>query len=95
MYLTFVLKELIAKLGVDIPTIRRDPHYFLPTTGQKYLLFGSDRAEMKRQFIEHFSGRQFANSFHCVSEEDWNANVKLEEELEALRQDVGTTWLLV
>src|SRR5687768_11696685 len=35
--------ELIAKLGVDIPVRRRDPHYFLPTTGHRYLLFGSDR----------------------------------------------------
>src|SRR5580692_11592510 len=36
--------ELIAKLGVEIPVVRRDPHYFLPTmgTGGKHLLFGSD-----------------------------------------------------
>jgi hypothetical protein len=27
--------ELISTLGIDIPTIRRDPHYFLPTTGEK------------------------------------------------------------
>ena len=32
--------------------IRRDPHYFLPTTGERYLLFGSDQAAMKRQFID-------------------------------------------
>ncbi|MCL2449010.1 MAG: FAD-dependent oxidoreductase, partial [Polyangiaceae bacterium] len=25
--------ELMVKLGVDIPLVRRDPHYFLPTTG--------------------------------------------------------------
>ena len=28
--------ELIKKLGVEIPTIRRDPHWFIPTTGTTY-----------------------------------------------------------
>ena len=32
--------ELVAKLGIDIPTVRRDPHYFLPTTDGRSLLFG-------------------------------------------------------
>ena len=27
--------ELIAKLGVDLPTLRRDPHYFLPDDGRR------------------------------------------------------------
>ncbi|HUJ25128.1 MAG TPA: FAD-dependent oxidoreductase, partial [Myxococcales bacterium] len=36
--------ELVQKLGVDIPVMRRDPHYFLPTTGKRYLMFGSDQA---------------------------------------------------
>ncbi len=31
--------ELLAKLGIDLPLVRRDPHYFLPTTGARYLLF--------------------------------------------------------
>ncbi len=35
--------ELPRKLGVEFPVLRRDPHYFLPTTGDRYLLFGSDR----------------------------------------------------
>src|SRR5688500_2313283 len=34
--------ELIAKLQATFPLIRRDPHYFLPTTDRRYLLFGSD-----------------------------------------------------
>src|SRR5262245_20100723 len=34
--------ELIAKLGAKFSLIRRDPHYFRPTTDQRYLLFGSD-----------------------------------------------------
>src|SRR5450432_4565477 len=37
--------ELIQKLGVDIPVLRRDPHYFLPTTGDRHLLLGSDSAK--------------------------------------------------
>jgi hypothetical protein len=27
--------ELVQKLGIEIPTIRRDPHYFLPTIGYR------------------------------------------------------------
>jgi phytoene dehydrogenase-like protein len=54
--------ELIAKLGVQVPLVRRDPHYFLPTTDGRYLLFGSDRESMKRQFYRFFSER------------DWRAN---------------------
>ncbi len=49
--------EIMAATGVQIPTMRRDPHYFLPTTEQRYLLFGSDQEAMKRQFIDFFSAR--------------------------------------
>jgi phytoene dehydrogenase-like protein len=73
--------ELIATLGIEIPTIRRDPHYFLPTTTNRYLLFGSDRASMKRQFQEFFSDRDFA------------ANEALESEIAQIRDDVAPTWL--
>src|SRR6202171_5677661 len=51
--------ELIAKLGVRLPLVRRDPHYFLPTTDGRYLLFGSDRESMKRQFYDFFSERDW------------------------------------
>ncbi|HEY4015651.1 MAG TPA: NAD(P)/FAD-dependent oxidoreductase [Polyangiaceae bacterium] len=73
--------ELIAKLGVDIPTIRRDPHYFLPTTRGAYLLFGSDREAMRRQFQDFFSER------------DWKANEALAREIADLRHDIAPTWL--
>jgi phytoene dehydrogenase-like protein len=73
--------ELIAKLGVDIPVLRRDPHYFLPTTGKRYLLFGSDQAAMKSQFESFFSAR------------DYQANQALQAEIGALRDDVHRTWL--
>ena len=38
--------ELMRTLGLELPLLRRDPHYFLPTTGERYLLFGSDQAAM-------------------------------------------------
>ncbi len=46
--------ELIRTLGVEFPLLRRDPHYFLPTTGKRYLLFGSDHDAMQNQFIFFF-----------------------------------------
>jgi len=73
--------ELPRRLGVEIPLLRRDPHYFLPTTGGRYLLFGSDDAALRRQFIDFFS------------EADWRANEALQAEIAALREDVAPTWL--
>lgn len=73
--------ELIEKLDLEIPTIRRDPHYFLPTTDGRYLMFGSDREEVRSQFETFFSER------------DWEANRRLEEELAALREDLAPAWL--
>src|SRR3954463_1738321 len=73
--------ELIQKLGVDIPVLRRDPHYFLPTTGKRYLLFGSDQAAMTEQFLGFFS------------EQDYRANQALQAEIGQLRDDVARTWL--
>ena len=73
--------ELIQKLQIDLPLFRRDPHYFLPTTGHKYLLFGSDRESMKQQFVSFFS------------EADWRANEALTEEISQIRDDVAPTWM--
>jgi phytoene dehydrogenase-like protein len=73
--------ELIAKLGLDLPILRRDPHYFLPTTGDKYLLFGSDAAALRAQFLRFFSER------------DWHANMALQAEIGALRDDLAPTWM--
>jgi phytoene dehydrogenase-like protein len=73
--------ELLTKLGVTLPTLRRDPHYFLPTTGKAFLLFGSDRDEMGRQFGRYFS------------EADWRANEALEAEIAKIRDDVAPSWL--
>ncbi|MBA2661288.1 MAG: NAD(P)/FAD-dependent oxidoreductase [Bradymonadaceae bacterium] len=73
--------ELVTKLGVELPLIRRDPHYFLPTTDNRYLLFGSDQEETRRQFVEFFS------------QKDWEANCALQDEIAKLREDIAPTWL--
>src|SRR5688500_7094487 len=74
--------ELMSTLGLDLPLLRRDPHYFLPTTGDRYLLFGSDGAAMQQQFLRFFS------------EADWRANAALNDELGRLRDDLAPSWLM-
>ncbi len=73
--------ELVRTLGVDLPLLRRDPHYFLPTTGDRYLLMGSDRDALRKQYEQFFSAS------------DWAADEALQAELDALREDVAPTWL--
>jgi phytoene dehydrogenase-like protein len=73
--------ELLERAGVKLPLRRRDPHYFLPTTDGRYLLFGSDHEAMKRQFISFFS------------EADWRANQAMNAELAQIREDIAPTWL--
>jgi phytoene dehydrogenase-like protein len=73
--------ELVAKLGIDLPILRRDPHYFLPTTGERFLLFGADAAATRDQFLRFFSAQDLA------------AHDALQKELAALREDVAPTWL--
>ncbi len=81
-YLLGVMQpELIAKLQANFKLIRRDPHYFLPSTDRRYLLFGSDADGMRRQFLEFFS------------EKDWNANQALSKEIDQLREDIAPSWL--
>ncbi|MBI1744102.1 NAD(P)/FAD-dependent oxidoreductase [Candidatus Acetothermia bacterium] len=73
--------ELMKRIGVDIPVIRRDPHYFLPTFDNRYLLFGSDQESTRQQFVKFFS------------EADWKANQALNDEIGKLRDDVAPAWL--
>ncbi|MBD1923108.1 NAD(P)/FAD-dependent oxidoreductase [Microcoleus sp. FACHB-831] len=73
--------ELIKILDINIPLIRRDPHYFLPTTDRRYLLFGSNTEEMQRQFTSFFS------------DSDWKADRALQDEIAQLREDIAPTWL--
>jgi phytoene dehydrogenase-like protein len=81
-YLLGVMQpELITKLGAKFALIRRDPHYFLPTTDRRYLLFGSDASAMRRQFLEFFSER------------DWVANQAMSGEIAQIRDDLAPAWL--
>jgi phytoene dehydrogenase-like protein len=73
--------ELMTKLGMNVQLIRRDPHYFLPTTGERYLLFGSDGRAMREQFLKFFSA------------EDWNANAAMNLEIGQLREDLAPAML--
>jgi phytoene dehydrogenase-like protein len=73
--------ELLDLMGARISLIRRDPHYFLPTTGDRYLLFGSDRGAMREQFLRFFSER------------DWKANEALAAEIGKIREDLAPSWL--
>ena len=76
--------ELLRTLDVDIPVLRRDPHYFLPTpgpAGSPYLLFGSDRASTRAQLETFFSPRDAA------------ADEALGVEIAALRADLAPAWL--
>jgi phytoene dehydrogenase-like protein len=73
--------EIMAATGVQIPVMRRDPHYFLPTTDKRYLLFGSDKESMKRQFIDFFS------------DADWRANEAMNDEIGKIRDDIARTWM--
>lgn len=58
--------EIPRLLDLDLPTLRRDPHYFLPTRGAKHLLLGSDRSLAQAQFERFFSPQ------------DWEASLRLE-----------------
>jgi phytoene dehydrogenase-like protein len=73
--------ELITKLQANFSLIRRDPHYFLPTTDHRYLLFGSDLQTMHQQFLEFFS------------QQDWHAHRALTQELAQIREDLAPSWL--
>ena len=73
--------ELMQELGVSFPLIRRDPHYFLPTTDDRYLLMGADRAATEAQLELFFSRR------------DVDADRALQNELSMLREDIAPTWL--
>jgi phytoene dehydrogenase-like protein len=73
--------ELMRTLDIDVPTVRRDPHYFLPTTDGRYLLFGSDEATARDQMIRFFS------------REDYDAHQAMQRELAEIRDDIAGTWL--
>ena len=78
--------ELEQLLDLRLPLVRRDPHYFLPTTGSaddggRYLLMGSDRDATRRQYEQFFTTA------------DREADDRLQAELAALRDDLAPAWL--
>ena len=73
--------ELLRLLDLDVPLVRRDPHYFMPTLDNRYLLLGSDRAAARKLFAEFFTERDAA------------ADEALATELSALRDDLAPAWL--
>jgi phytoene dehydrogenase-like protein len=73
--------ELLRILDVDLPLLRRDPHYFLPTTTGRHLLFGGDRDAVARDLTRFFSPA------------DAKADDALAEEVAALRDDLAPAWL--
>jgi phytoene dehydrogenase-like protein len=73
--------ELMQLLDLAIPVVRRDPHYFLPTTGDTHLLLGADAAA-NRDAVEAAFGT-----------DDARADDALAAELAALREDIAPSWL--
>jgi phytoene dehydrogenase-like protein len=73
--------ELEQELDLRLPLVRRDPHYFLPTRGDRYLLMGSDRAATRRQLSEFFTAADVA------------ADDRLQTEIGQLRDDLAPAWL--
>ena len=67
--------ELLAVLGLDLPLMRRDPHYFLPTTQEgKYLLFGSDQEATRSQFLSKFSSQDWS-AYQALQVCNWMARL--------------------
>jgi phytoene dehydrogenase-like protein len=73
--------ELEQLLDLRLPLVRRDPHYFLPTLDDRHLLMGSDREATRRQFEQFFSAA------------DRDADDRLQQELDQLREDLAPAWL--
>ena len=74
--------EIMAATGVDIPMMRRDPHYFLPTTGKRYLLFGSDAGAMKRA-VHRLLQRGGLDARTSA----------MNDEIAQIRDDIAPTWM--
>ncbi|MGH3714118.1 MAG: phytoene desaturase family protein [Micromonosporaceae bacterium] len=73
--------ELLALLDIELPLVRRDPHYFMPTLNGRHLLLGADDERNEAQFSEFFTAQ------------DWRAQQALSAELSALASDLAPAWL--
>jgi phytoene dehydrogenase-like protein len=69
--------EVLRLMQVDLPLLRRDPHYFLPTTRPgSYLMYGTN-----------------ATPTDLLSERDLQADAALQDEVAKLREDIAPAWL--
>jgi len=73
--------ELEQRMGIKLPTRRRDPHYFLPTLSGKHVFMGADHAVTRKNIEEAFSPADYA------------AHEAMQAELADFREDVAPTWL--
>lgn len=74
--------EILAGLGLDLPLRRRDPHYLLPARpGRPHLILGADPAANAAALGDVFSPA------------DARADAAMAAELDALRTDLGPSWL--
>lgn len=74
--------EILTGLDLDLPLLRRDPHYLLPARpGRAHLLLGSDPGGNATALTDVFSGA------------DARADAAMAAELAALRSDLGPSWL--
>lgn len=76
--------ELMATLGLDLPVLRRDPHYALPApagSALASLMFGADAAANAAALESAFSPA------------DARADAALQAELAQLREDLAPAWL--
>lgn len=73
--------ELLRLLDLDLPLVRRDPHYFMPTLDGRHLLLGGDREQTRVALATFFS------------DADARADEALGAELAALREDLAPAWL--
>ncbi len=69
--------EVLRIMDVELPLLRRDPHYFLPTTRHgSYLRYGTH-----------------ATTTDLLTERDVKADAALQHELAMLRDDIAPAWL--
>jgi phytoene dehydrogenase-like protein len=73
--------ELLPLLDIELPLVRRDPHYFVPALDGRYLLLGRDPVANAEQFERFFTVN------------DARADEALGAELAALRDDLAPAWL--
>lgn len=79
--LGLVPPEILADLDVELPLLRREPHYFLPLLDGRSLVLGADE-DANRDAIEA-----------VFSAADADAVRRYQDDLAALREDVAAAWL--